>query len=343
MTSQKQPMCALCLAQPAELYCKNDDANLCQACDASYHSSNPLAARHERVPLRQFSPMECNSSAACSLLACSRAESDSDLAVVPDLTAAGGPVSTAPRSGLAFDDAFLGGAGLAGPAFSSGDLLDFAAGSTLLDFDLNDLLDFSDPSPAPSSGGAAEQQPAAASFEAPLLDGLVPAFEPAGTFVQQPAATAPASLLSSQAGFGLPQSLAMPHILPQPSQDLVHMVPQAPTAFIPVPTAVSIPAAASIKQEPVEVAAPKQAVPEVPLTRAERVARYLEKKKRRNFKKVIRYQSRKAYAEVRPRIKGRFATPAEVAALKEAEVAKMAVQQHALPADLDDVAVVPTC
>ena len=207
MTSQKQLMCALCLAQPAELYCKNDDANLCQACDASYHSSNPLAARHERVPLRQFCPKECNSSAACSLLACSRAESDSDLAVVPDLTAAGGPVSAAPRSGLTFDEGFLGGAGMAGPAFSSGDLLDLAASSTLLDFDLNDLLDFSEPSPAPSSVGAAEQQPAAATagFEATLLDGLVPAFEPAGTFVQQPAPvvssgapTAPASLLSSQ-------------------------------------------------------------------------------------------------------------------------------------------------
>ena len=50
-----------------------------------------------------------------------------------------------------------------------------------------------------------------------------------------------------------------------------------------------------------------------------------------------------AYAEVRPRIKGRFATPAEVAALKAAEAAKLAGLQHALPADLDDVAVVPTC
>lgn len=53
---------------------------------------------------------------------------------------------------------------------------------------------------------------------------------------------------------------------------------------------------------------------------------------------MIRYQSRKAYAEVRPRIKGRFATPAEVAALKAAEAAKLAAQQ-----EMDDVAVVPAC
>lgn len=37
---------------------------------------------------------------------------------------------------------------------------------------------------------------------------------------------------------------------------------------------------------------------------------------RRTFEKTIRYESRKAYAEVRPRIKGRFATKEEVEAMK---------------------------
>ncbi|CAL5007214.1 unnamed protein product [Urochloa decumbens] len=44
-------------------------------------------------------------------------------------------------------------------------------------------------------------------------------------------------------------------------------------------------------------------------TAAERVARvqrYREKRKNRKFQKTIRYASRKAYAEARPRIKGRF-------------------------------------
>ncbi|KAJ9522812.1 hypothetical protein QJQ45_019800 [Haematococcus lacustris] len=52
------------------------------------------------------------------------------------------------------------------------------------------------------------------------------------------------------------------------------------------------------------------------LTREQRVARYREKRKTRKFEKTIRYASRKAYAEVRPRIKGRFATREEVAAWK---------------------------
>uniref|UniRef100_J3MRK1 CCT domain-containing protein n=1 Tax=Oryza brachyantha TaxID=4533 RepID=J3MRK1_ORYBR len=38
----------------------------------------------------------------------------------------------------------------------------------------------------------------------------------------------------------------------------------------------------------------------------ERVRRYREKRKNRKFQKTIRYASRKAYAEARPRIKGRF-------------------------------------
>ncbi|KAL8129686.1 hypothetical protein V2J09_018841 [Rumex salicifolius] len=43
------------------------------------------------------------------------------------------------------------------------------------------------------------------------------------------------------------------------------------------------------------------------MDRKARVMRYREKKKNRKFQKTIRYASRKAYAESRPRIKGRFA------------------------------------
>lgn len=44
-----------------------------------------------------------------------------------------------------------------------------------------------------------------------------------------------------------------------------------------------------------------------PMDREARVLRYRQKKKTRKFEKTIRYASRKAYAETRPRIKGRFA------------------------------------
>lgn len=44
----------------------------------------------------------------------------------------------------------------------------------------------------------------------------------------------------------------------------------------------------------------------VAMDREARVMRYREKRKNRKFEKTIRYASRKAYAETRPRIKGRF-------------------------------------
>ncbi|KAL6764820.1 CCT motif-domain-containing protein [Haematococcus lacustris] len=70
------------------------------------------------------------------------------------------------------------------------------------------------------------------------------------------------------------------------------------------------------------------------LTREQRVARYREKRKTRKFEKTIRYASRKAYAEVRPRIKGRFATREEVAAWKLAH-GVIADSGFVMPATLD--------
>ncbi|KAF3795191.1 Zinc finger protein CONSTANS-LIKE 3 [Nymphaea thermarum] len=45
--------------------------------------------------------------------------------------------------------------------------------------------------------------------------------------------------------------------------------------------------------------------------REARVSRYREKRKKRQFEKKIRYASRKAYAEKRPRVKGRFVKSTE--------------------------------
>ncbi|GFP81645.1 zinc finger protein constans-like 4 [Phtheirospermum japonicum] len=53
-------------------------------------------------------------------------------------------------------------------------------------------------------------------------------------------------------------------------------------------------------------------IPVSGLDREARVLRYKEKRKNRRFEKTIRYASRKAYAETRPRIKGRFAKRSEL-------------------------------
>jgi hypothetical protein len=76
------------------------------------------------------------------------------------------------------------------------------------------------------------------------------------------------------------------------------------------------------------------------LSRAERVARYREKRKNRRFEKTIRYASRKAYAEVRPRIKGRFAKKEEVEAWRAADAA-MKASAGGMAAAFRQEAVVP--
>ncbi|KAJ4709947.1 CONSTANS-like zinc finger protein [Melia azedarach] len=47
--------CDSCIKKRARWYCASDDAFLCQACDSSVHSANPLARRHERVRLKTAS------------------------------------------------------------------------------------------------------------------------------------------------------------------------------------------------------------------------------------------------------------------------------------------------
>nr|CAB3447834.1 unnamed protein product [Digitaria exilis] len=56
--------CDSCLRRRARWYCAADDAFLCQCCDASVHSANPLARRHERLRLRPTSPSKHHHSAA---------------------------------------------------------------------------------------------------------------------------------------------------------------------------------------------------------------------------------------------------------------------------------------
>ncbi|XP_076887636.1 zinc finger protein CONSTANS-LIKE 6-like [Bidens hawaiensis] len=47
--------CDNCVRKRGRWYCAADDAFLCQSCDGSVHSANPLARRHERVRLKTAS------------------------------------------------------------------------------------------------------------------------------------------------------------------------------------------------------------------------------------------------------------------------------------------------
>lgn len=79
----------------------------------------------------------------------------------------------------------------------------------------------------------------------------------------------------------------------------------APQSYIPVLSNVPPPPPMSLTPPP----------DHVPRTRAQAIARYLDKKARRVHTKRIRYQMRKLNADRRPRVKGRFVKREEAAAM----------------------------
>lgn len=84
------------------------------------------------------------------------------------------------------------------------------------------------------------------------------------------------------------------------------------TDYVPEPTA-RVTTASHQKTPKETIHQPSEPLVQMlsPMDREARVLRYREKRKRRKFEKTIRYASRKAYAERRPRINGRFAKMSE--------------------------------
>lgn len=50
---RRGPVCALCRAA-ATLYCRQDDAFLCDGCDVRVHNTPELMSQHERLPTPQL-------------------------------------------------------------------------------------------------------------------------------------------------------------------------------------------------------------------------------------------------------------------------------------------------
>lgn len=296
------PVCQLCEAKAAEVYCKNDAAALCSSCDATMHASNPLAARHERMPLKAL-PAGVQEAHSCDLHQCcspkplpaSPAESATPEVAVkvedfdPLLSLNLPPIKDDFASAKAFDCFDL-----------DNTLFDVGMG-----FDMGALdMDF--------LGSDASQ----------TADGVVPCL--ATSPVEESECSSGVSvsegaIASDDTMVGLPDTAFSFPPIPAPAPTPSVVLAARPRASM-APAAswvVSAPAPAPYAEAVTGSAEPI-------MCRDDRVARYREKRKRRTFEKTIRYESRKAYAEVRPRIKGRFATREEVLAMKAAEAAAAA-------------------
>ncbi|GMJ01485.1 B-box domain protein 6, CONSTANS-like 5 [Hibiscus trionum] len=227
-------MCEVCEQAPAVVTCKADAAALCVTCDSDIHSVNPLARRHERVPVEPFfdSADSIVKSSPFSFLV----PTDHDGTDCKQEMEKTNKIKT-------------------------GDLF-FSEMDPFINFDL---------------------QNSSRQLHKAAMDSVVP--------VQTKPATIPPI---NNGTFSYQTQSSFGHSVSSSSLE-VGTVPTMADPNVPI-------SSSSTNNQTIQAGG---------IDREARVLRYKEKRKNRKFEKTIRYASRKAYAESRPRIKGRFVKRAE--------------------------------
>lgn len=297
-------LCAVCAA-PASYYCAQDDALLCASCNVSIHSANALASKHRVVTVAEY------------MGEAQAAHSEASAAARPTHPAAAEDATTSLHGSEGVVPELSCAAEVPG---ADCDVLEDA-----LKMDDADLFDL--------GNGWLEKLDAGidlgAMFNSVNSDaGLVPTAEEL-----QQARTGQGEVPSWEEDAHAPSSPEF--MLSLKEEELDWLVPNGVPSLPTVPESMEVEpsAARPTTQAPKQMSVFQMPAPVVKVSRAEatlnrrqRLALYREKRKNRKFNKTIRYASRKAYAEVRPRIKGRFATPAEIAQMKAEAAAKAAAK-----------------
>ncbi|PON58581.1 Zinc finger-domain containing protein [Trema orientale] len=290
-------VCEVCEQAPAAVTCKADAAALCVSCDADIHSANPLAQRHDRVPVEPFFDPADSIVRSSSLNffadrgggACHHDE-DVDVEVEPP--------SPWVISNPNFASKIMAEAVAAGPDVKS-DHLFFSEMDSFLDFDY--------PNPIHPSSGTDSVVPVKIKPNnppSPVINSSENCFDidfcrsKLSSF-NYGAQCLSHSVSSSSLDVGVvPDGNSMSEISYSFGRSAMN---QTSNSSDPLP---SVSASTNSNSAP--------ATQLCGLDREARVLRYREKRKNRKFEKTIRYASRKAYAETRPRIKGRFAKRTEI-------------------------------
>ncbi|KAG0562149.1 hypothetical protein KC19_9G121400 [Ceratodon purpureus] len=295
-------MCEVCEVAPAVVTCKADAASLCMACDTDIHSANPLAQRHERVPVTPLfesgSPVRgseyggvgvgqengFNAVLKSEEIDSSVAEAVSWLLPHPRI-----PSNAIIRGSAAADEAPT--SPFRERPFSPkpqkkqkielhGDIFS----------DVDPFLDLDD-----------------ATVTGIQPDSIVPVHIPEGS--EDTASLSPSMEPSFTTDFPLSEKSGYSY----GTSTITHSISCSSLEAAVVPDSslsdISTPYTESQGSLGFEARQPQQAGagPIDVVDREARVMRYKEKRQKRKFEKTIRYASRKAYAESRPRIKGRFA------------------------------------
>ncbi|KAL6189066.1 hypothetical protein ACLB2K_040456 [Fragaria x ananassa] len=269
---QRVWMCEVCEQGPAAVTCKADAAALCVTCDADIHSANPLAHRHERFPVEPFldsaESIAKSTSSSFNDAVSTIKNDDADSLLIPNLN---------------FTSKFV-------------DALDIKPDMYFPE--MESLLEFDYPNPIENSSSG--------------MDSVVPV---------QPEPIPPPPVLhqpSHESCFDIDFCRnKLSSSFSYPAQSISQSVSSSSLDMGVVPDGnsfsdISYPFIANVNQNGMDSGVPapatvSQATQLTGVDRVARVMRYREKRKNRKFQKTIRYASRKAYAETRPRIKGRFA------------------------------------
>lgn len=323
-------MCEVCEMAPAAVTCKADAAALCVQCDSDIHSANPLARRHERVPVtpffecpgmsrvahiqtavnlpsfvderiigdfKGFGPRGCEENGAKGGEEeedeeqedeeTSAAEAASWLLPRPHRVTTGVQPNLPDFSNMGVVGGGMEGGIIPGPMGPFGHYPMHVQGSRGM-MGVGGSMP-----PVANSMGRAKQEPMV------LPDGM---FDVESYLDLEP--------------FGSSQVMGMKRM---PHDSMVPLHPQMEMSSSSIDTGV-VPDSHDF-QLPFDMphgTMPYDYGPRMlhmgqmqPMAREARVLRYREKRKTRKFEKTIRYASRKAYAESRPRVKGRFAKRSE--------------------------------
>ncbi|KAL5207485.1 hypothetical protein ABZP36_031920 [Zizania latifolia] len=260
-------VCEVCELAPAAVTCKADAAALCAACDADIHDANPLARRHERVPAQPIGSASAHLAAADDALLFGGGDGDAEKDVAVGLGGAAGGGGGAGCKDVKLDLLF---ADVMDPFFGGSELKRFPHADSVV------------PNNNVVSGAAAELG----------FGGATAVAKP--SYSSYTVASLGNSASSSEVGL-VPVAVFGGGII-----DLDFA--QSKAAYLPYASTPSH----SVSSVDVGVT-PERRNGAAAEGREARLMRYREKRKNRRFVKTIRYASRKAYAETRPRIKGRFA------------------------------------
>ncbi|CAH2072659.1 unnamed protein product [Thlaspi arvense] len=270
---KRVPVCESCGRAPAAFLCEADDASLCTACDSDVHSANPLARRHHRVPISGNSYRSMANHHQCET---TMTNPETRLVVRQEE----GDEDVKEAASWLFPDSDK----------NSGSHHD---NELLFSDEYLDLDDYNSSMDYKFKGQHIQHQH--------QQDCGVPQTNYAGDRV------VPLQLEESKGDLRRKQHNITTYGSSGSYNGSINhnaYISSMETDLVPEPTA-RVPTRTPDQLQPDH---PVQMVAQLsPMDRQARVLRYREKKKTRRFEKTIRYASRKAYAERRPRINGRFA------------------------------------